>query len=112
MLLAHFTEEPRWDAAASIGIGVLLVAVAIVLAVEMKALLIGESAPDVVERITAALEGAPGVRSVIHMKTEHLSPEELLVAAKVEFDPVLAPRSPPASTAPRLRCAPRFRLPC
>lgn len=90
VLLAHFTGEPRWDAAGSIGIGVLLVLIAALLAVEMKGLLIGEgaSAADV-DRITDALRGTPGVRGVIHMKTQHLSPDELLVAAKVEFDPDL-----------------------
>ena len=44
VLLAHFTDEPRWDAVGSIAIGVLLVVIAIVLAIEMKGLLIGESA--------------------------------------------------------------------
>ena len=44
VLLAHFTDEPRWDAVGSIAIGILLVVIAIVLAVEMKGLLIGESA--------------------------------------------------------------------
>ena len=46
VLLAHFTDEPRWDAVGSIAIGVLLVVIAIVLAVEMKGLLIGEAASD------------------------------------------------------------------
>lgn len=87
VLMAHFTDEPRWDAVGSIAIGTLLVVIAIVLAVEMKGLLIGEAAdPDTVADISAALAGAPGVRSIIHLRTEHISPEELLVAAKIEFD--------------------------
>ncbi len=44
VLLAHFTDEPRWDAAGSLGIGILLVVIAGILAVEMKSLLLGESA--------------------------------------------------------------------
>jgi cation diffusion facilitator family transporter len=87
VLMSHFTEEPRWDAVGSISIGALLVVIAIILVIEMKGLLIGEAATDEnVARITAALQSAPGVVSVIHMKTQHLAPDEVLVAAKVEFD--------------------------
>ena len=91
VLLAHFTEEPRWDALGSIGIGVLLVVIAITLAIEMKGLLIGESAsPENVDQISAALTATPNVRSVIHMKTQHIGPDELIVAAKFEFDPAIS----------------------
>ena len=85
--MAELTDEPRWDAVGSIGIGLLLVAIAMVLAVEMKGLLIGEAADDaVLASITQAIEGAPNVVSLIHLRTMHLSPEALLVAAKVEYD--------------------------
>ena len=91
VLLAHFTDEPRWDALGSIAIGVLLVVIAITLAIEMKGLLVGESAsPENVAAITAALTATPHVRSVIHMKTQHIGPDELIVAAKVEFDPTIS----------------------
>jgi cation diffusion facilitator family transporter len=91
VLLAHFTDEPRWDALGSIAIGALLVVIAITLAIEMKGLLVGESAsPEDVDEITTALTGAPNVRSVIHMKTQHIGPDELIVAAKVEFDPSIS----------------------
>ncbi len=84
--LTLVTEDGRWDAVGTGLIGVLLVAVAVVLAVEMKSLLIGEgAAPEAVRRIQAALVG-DGVVSVIHLKTLHLGPEELLVAAKIEVD--------------------------
>jgi cation diffusion facilitator family transporter len=88
--LALATGEPRWDAVGSIAIGLLLGAIAIVLGAEMKSLLIGEgaSARDLVG-IQAALSGADEIRRVIHLKTLHLGPEELLVAAKVEFRPDL-----------------------
>ncbi len=91
VLMAHFTDEPRWDAVGSIGIGVLLVVIAIVLAIEMKGLLIGESATDAdLAKIVATLEGADGVRRLIHLRTQHLGPEEVLVAAKLEFEPNLS----------------------
>jgi cation diffusion facilitator family transporter len=87
VLLAHYTDEPRWDALGSIAIGVLLVLIAILLAAEMKGLLIGESAsPEDARLITTTLEGAPSVRRLINLKTEHLGPDELLVAAKLEFE--------------------------
>jgi cation diffusion facilitator family transporter len=91
VLLAHFTDEPRWDALGSIAIGALLVVIAITLAIEMKGLLIGESAsPEDVDEISAALVATPHVRGVIHMKTQHIGPDELIVAAKVEFDPTIS----------------------
>jgi divalent metal cation (Fe/Co/Zn/Cd) transporter len=87
VILAHVTDEPRWDAAGSLGIGILLVVIALVLATEMKSLLIGESAsPSDEQAIRGAIEGSPAVRRLIHMRTEHLGPDELLVAAKLEFD--------------------------
>jgi cation diffusion facilitator family transporter len=91
VLLAHYTDEPRWDALGSIAIGILLVVIAILLAVEMKGLLIGETAsPDDENRIVTTLEGAPSVRRLIHLKTQHLGPDELLVGAKLEFEPDLS----------------------
>ncbi|WP_448629924.1 cation diffusion facilitator family transporter [Cellulomonas soli] len=84
--LTLLTGDGRWDAAGTAGIGLLLVTIAVVLALETKSLLLGESATaDDVRAIEAALVGA-GVTSVIHLRTLHLGPEELLVAAKVEVD--------------------------
>jgi cation diffusion facilitator family transporter len=81
--LTLITENGRWDALGSAMIGLLLVAVAAVLAVEMNSLLIGESASaEHVRAIESAIPG-DGVVRVIHMKTLHLGPEELLVAAKI-----------------------------
>ena len=91
VLLAHFTDEPRWDAVGSIAIGILLIVIAIVLAVEMKGLLIGEAASEEdLDEIVRALEGAPDVRRLIHLKTQHLGPDEVLVAAKLEFSSELS----------------------
>lgn len=86
VIMAKVTGEPRWDAVGSISIGILLVVIAFVLAVEMKGLLVGESATAAdVQAIELALASAPRVTRVIHLRTQHLGPEELLVAAKLEF---------------------------
>jgi cation diffusion facilitator family transporter len=79
--------DPRFDAIGSIGIGALLGVIAIVLAIEMKSLLIGESAAKEIRgAIRGTIEESPTVRKLIHMRTLHLGPDELLVAVKVEFD--------------------------
>jgi cation diffusion facilitator family transporter len=85
--LAELTGNAVWDGIGTLGIGVLLVVVAAVLAVEMKSLLLGEAAsPEHIREIESRLVGTPGVTRIIHMLTQHLGPEELLVAVKVEFD--------------------------
>jgi cation diffusion facilitator family transporter len=85
--LAAAFGDPRFDAIGSIAIGALLGVIAAVLAVEMKSLLIGESAAkEVRDAIQRTIEEFPVVRKLIHMRTLHLGPDELLVAVKVEFD--------------------------
>jgi cation diffusion facilitator family transporter len=82
--LTVITGDGVWDGVGSFGIGVLLAAAAVVVATEMKSLLIGESATTEIEHtIVAALEAGPEVRCVIHLRTMHLSPDSLLVAAKI-----------------------------
>jgi divalent metal cation (Fe/Co/Zn/Cd) transporter len=82
--LTLITEEPIFDVIGTGLIGLLLVAVAVILAVETKSLLLGEAASlDAQGRIRAAIEGTEGIDSVIHMKTMHLGPDELLVAVKI-----------------------------
>jgi cation diffusion facilitator family transporter len=77
------TGDGHWDAAGTACIGLLLVVIATVLSLETRSLLLGESATDqVVREIELALLG-PGVSSVIHLRTLHLGPDELLVAAKI-----------------------------
>jgi len=86
--LTLITDDGIWDGIGTIAIGVLLVCVAVVLAVETKSLLLGEGAtPEAVARIEAALVADPSVQRVIHMKTMHLGPDELLVAAKIAVAP-------------------------
>ena len=87
---AAITGDSRWDAYGTIAIGVLLVVIATVLVFEMKSLLIGESAlASVRKNIVEAIEGTAGVNEVLHMRTQHIGPDELLVAAKVQLRPDL-----------------------
>ncbi|QGV80309.1 cation diffusion facilitator family transporter [Streptomyces ficellus] len=82
--LALATGNGVWDGIGTLCIGVLLIVIAIVLAAETKSLLLGESAgTDDVKKIEQALVDDESVTRVIHMRTLHLGPEELLVAAKI-----------------------------
>jgi len=88
VIVSTITHNGRWDGAGSIAIGALLGCVAAVFAVEMKSLLIGESAsPDVQRAIVAAIEDCPPIERVIHLRTLHVGPDSLLVAAKVAVRP-------------------------
>ncbi|WP_327043947.1 cation diffusion facilitator family transporter [Microbispora sp. NBC_01189] len=85
--MAVITGNGAWDGAGSLVIGLLLAVIAVILAIETKSLLIGESAaPEMEKKICAALESAPEVSRVIHLRTLHLGPEELLVAAKIAVE--------------------------
>jgi cation diffusion facilitator family transporter len=87
LLLAHWTGDGRWDALGSVAIGLLLIAIAITLMIEMKGLLFGEAASAAdIDAIDAAIRRSPHVEDVIHMRTEHLGPDEILLATKVEYD--------------------------
>lgn len=86
--LALITHNLYFDVVGSAVIGLLLIAVAFVLAIEVKSLLIGESASLAsVTAIRAAVEDTDGVLQIIHIKTLHVGPEELLVAAKIAVRP-------------------------
>jgi cation diffusion facilitator family transporter len=86
--LTLITDNGVWDGVGTLGIGALLVCIAIVLAIETKSLVIGEAArPEQVAAIMAALDAAPGLDGVIHLRTMHLGPDELLVAAKIATAP-------------------------
>jgi cation diffusion facilitator family transporter len=86
--LAWATNDGVWDGAGSLAIGILLACAATILAVETKSLLIGESAGDEVERqVVAAIEDGPEVERVIHLRTVHVGPESVLVAAKIGVRP-------------------------
>jgi cation diffusion facilitator family transporter len=90
VLMAVITGEPVWDGIGTLAIGLVLLGIAAVLAREMRSLLIGESAsPELEARIDAELARAPEIVRVIHTLTEHIGPDEILIAAKVEFVPAL-----------------------
>ena len=75
VVLSHVTGNAVWDAIGTLCIGALLGVIAILLAIEMKSLLIGEGAlPEHRQRLLEAASTAPGVRKVIHLRTQHLRP--------------------------------------
>ena len=81
---AVITGDGRWDGIGAMAVGTLLVVIAVFLAFEMAAMLVGESALAEEEaRIRAALEGSPLVTRVIHIRTLHVGPDSLLVGAKI-----------------------------
>lgn len=84
--LAATTGDPRWDAVGSIAIGLLLILIGIFLAIETRGLLLGERAAATSEEaIRRAITTHPAVRNLIHLRTQHLGPDVLLVGAKIEF---------------------------
>jgi cation diffusion facilitator family transporter len=86
--LALLTHNLYFDVVGSGVIGALLVAVAVILGVEVKSLLVGEAAtPQTVARIREAVASVPGIEQIIHLKTLHIAPEEVLVAAKIAVSP-------------------------
>lgn len=88
VLLAVLTGDGVWDGAGSVGIGLLLACAAFIVGYESKSLLIGESASsEVSASIVTALESGPEGFRVIHLRTSHVSPESLLVTAKIAVPP-------------------------
>jgi cation diffusion facilitator family transporter len=90
IVLTMVTGDPIWDGIGTLAIGILLGAIAIVLILEMHSLLIGEGAtPEEDRAIRANLVDDTRIDRVIHLKTQYLGPEEMLVAAKVAITPGL-----------------------
>ena len=84
VLLSQLTGHEEWDGAGSVGVGLLLACAAFIVGYETKSLLIGESATEEVSgKIVSALESGPEEFRLIHMRTSHISPEDLLVTAKI-----------------------------
>jgi cation diffusion facilitator family transporter len=85
--LAVITGDGRWDGVGALAIGTLLLVIAVFLALEMSSMLVGESAqPEQTAAIRAAIESEPLVASIIHLRTLHTGPDEILVAAKIAVD--------------------------
>jgi len=84
VLLSEVTGHSEWDGVGSVGVGLLLACAAFIVGYETKSLLIGESASEEASaKIVAALEGGPEQFHLIHLRTSHIGPENLLVAAKI-----------------------------
>ncbi len=91
VVLAAVTGDLLWDALGTMAIGVLLLVIAVFLVIEMRGLLIGEGGtPQDVAKVRGALVDGSAVTSVIHLKTMHIGPDELLVAAKIGVSPSLS----------------------
>jgi cation diffusion facilitator family transporter len=85
--LGQLTGSPIWDGAASIAIGVLLVAVAIKLGMDSKDLLIGRAAdPGVQQLMREEIESLPGVDALLELRTMHMGPDSLIVTARVALN--------------------------
>ncbi|SBW22420.1 cation diffusion facilitator family transporter [Candidatus Protofrankia californiensis] len=85
--LTLVTDDPIWDGAGTLAIGILLLVVAVIVAAETQAMLVGEAAtPAMVAVIRDVLADSPHITDVIHVRTLHLGPDELLVAAKIGLD--------------------------
>ena len=85
--LHHFTGQGFWDGAASVAIGVLLVGVAYALGQQNKRALIGEALPEETQaEIRRIIDESPGIDSVVELLTMRMSPEQVLVAARVDLD--------------------------
>lgn len=91
VLLSKVTGEPRFDAMGSIGIGLLLVVIAMVLASEMRSLLIGEAAaPADVRTVESVIDADPRVLRLLDVRTQQMGPQELLVGVELELDASLS----------------------
>jgi cation diffusion facilitator family transporter len=88
VLLSQLTGNDKWDGVGSVAVGVLLGCAAFIVGYETKSLLIGESASEEMSaRIVASLEAGPEPFRLIHLRTSHISPDALLVAAKIGVPP-------------------------
>ncbi|MGB8402917.1 MAG: cation diffusion facilitator family transporter [Mycobacterium sp.] len=100
--LTILTGDPVWDGVGTMAIGALLGVIAVILMVEMHSLLIGEGATnDEAQAIRSALEQTPHVDRLIHLRTQYLGPDEMLVGAKI----ALAPRTDLATVAATIDAA-------
>ncbi|MEJ7846090.1 MAG: cation diffusion facilitator family transporter, partial [Acidimicrobiales bacterium] len=105
------TDDPIWDGIGTLSIGLLLTVIAVVLASEMKSLLLGETAAAAVQAsIRSVIESDAAVEALIHMRTQHVGPDELLVGAKVSFTADLSV-SEVAETINRVEAAIRAAVP-
>ncbi len=87
VFLSHYFKDPFFDGAASIVIGLILAFMAVIMAIESKNLLIGETAdPEIVKGINALVEKTPGILRLNYPLTMQMSPNEVLLALDVQFN--------------------------
>lgn len=92
--LAHWTHNPLWDGIASVTIGLILAAIAVMLIIEAKGLLIGESAdPALVEAIRACALAHAGVEAVHEVLTVHQAPDMVVSVISADFDDAISARA-------------------
>jgi cation diffusion facilitator family transporter len=85
--LHHLTDDALWDGAASIAIGLVLIAVAFELGRENKAMLLGQAVDEQTRQaIRAEIDNSPGIDEVVELLTMRLAPDELLVAVRVDVE--------------------------
>jgi divalent metal cation (Fe/Co/Zn/Cd) transporter len=85
--LSLLTHNPLWDGVASVLIGLVLAAVAVLLIIEAKGLLIGESAdPEMVEALRLSAESHEGVDKVFDVLTVHHAPDKVVAVISADFD--------------------------
>jgi cation diffusion facilitator family transporter len=86
LVLREVTGSPVWDGGASIAIGVLLVVIAFRLGLDNRQYLLGRAAnPAELEIIRNEIEQTPGVAKVVEVLTMYMGPDQLIVAARVDF---------------------------
>ena len=112
LALRQVTGSPVWDGAASIAIGALLVVVAVKLGLDSRDFLIGRAAdPKELELIRDEIESAPGVDALLDLRTMHVGPDHLIVAARVAFsDEISADRAEDVADDVDRRLADRLPL--
>jgi divalent metal cation (Fe/Co/Zn/Cd) transporter len=87
ILMTHVTGDPLWDALGTIGIGILLIVIAVFIAIEVKDLLIGQSVdPARLDQIRSWLDGRPEVDEVFNLITMQFGPDTM-IAVKARMSP-------------------------
>ena len=94
LALAHYTGNPFWDGMASVLIGLVLGAIAVMLLIEAKGLLIGESAdPALIAAIRSCAESHAGVDAVHEVLTIHQAPNMVVAVIAADFDDAISARA-------------------
>ncbi len=109
--LGHLYQNPIFDGAASMIIGVILTGISIILARESRSLLMGESAdPKLLSRVAGLVNGDPAIRQISHALSTYMGPEEVLILLKVHFSEELS-SAEMVTTIRRLRTSVKKDIP-